>query len=96
VKSLGDRVEFSVEDTGCGIAAADLPLVFDRFWRKKTAGTSGAGLGLAVVKGLVEAHGGAVWIESEEGKGIKFFFTLPVPTALDLAATPEDISPTRH
>jgi len=65
----------SVVDTGRGIAADLLPLVFDRFWR---AGRStGAGLGLAIVKGIVEAHGGRVWAESEVAVGTAFFFTLP-------------------
>jgi signal transduction histidine kinase len=66
---------FWVSDTGRGIAAEDLPHVFDRFWRR--GGRQGTGLGLPIVKGLVEAHGGRVWVESEPGCGTTFRFTIP-------------------
>jgi signal transduction histidine kinase len=70
---------FSVADTGPGIAAADLPHVFDRFWQARQSGRRGsAGLGLAIVKGIIEAQGGRVWVESEAGAGSTFFFTAPV------------------
>jgi PAS domain S-box-containing protein len=69
-------VLFWVADTGQGIAAADLPHVFDRFWQAQRSG-GGAGLGLPIVKGLVEAHGGRIWAESTPGRGSIFFFTLP-------------------
>lgn len=70
----------SVSDTGQGISAEDLPHVFDRFFqgsqpREKRSG--GSGIGLAVVKELVEAHGGKVWVESAQGKGSTFSFTIP-------------------
>jgi signal transduction histidine kinase len=72
----GARVRFSVSDTGAGIGAADLPYVFDRFWQAKHARQGGAGLGLAIARGIVVAHGGEMWVESEPGEGTIFRFTL--------------------
>jgi PAS domain S-box-containing protein len=71
-------VRFAVEDTGVGIAAEDLPHVFDRFWQKhREGGERGTGLGLAIVRGIVDAHGGQIRVESTPGKGSRFSFTLP-------------------
>jgi PAS domain S-box-containing protein len=67
---------FWVADTGAGIAAEDVPHLFDRFWQAKKAERRGAGLGLAIVKGLVEAHGGCIWVESKLGLGSTFYFTI--------------------
>ena len=75
-------VLFSVADTGCGIRRDQLPHVFDLFWQARCEDAKrGAGLGLPIVKGIVEAHGGRVWVESSPGEGTTFFFT--VPTAPD-------------
>jgi len=74
----GATVEFTIRDSGPGIASEDLPHVFDRFWQAKKAARSGVGLGLAIVKGIVESHGGNVRVESEPGRGSCFAFTLPV------------------
>ncbi|HEV2149224.1 MAG TPA: hybrid sensor histidine kinase/response regulator [Longimicrobiaceae bacterium] len=84
----GDRVRFAVSDTGPGIAEGDLPHVFDRFWQARRARAGGAGLGLAIARGIVAAHGGEMWVESEEGRGSTFLFTLPVDdgTGPDAAA----------
>lgn len=82
----GDSVQFYVADTGCGIAASDLPHVFDRFWQAQKDRRSGAGLGLAIAKGLVEAHGGEMWVESALGRGSTFFFTIPAAPMLQLVA----------
>ena len=71
-------VEFSVRDTGPGIASEDLPHIFDRFWQAKKSTRSGVGLGLAIAKGIVESHGGGIRVESEPGHGSCFAFTLPV------------------
>jgi signal transduction histidine kinase len=76
-----DTVVIKVSDTGVGIPADQLPHIFDRFSRierAETKHTIGTGLGLSIVKGLVEAHGGEIWVESEEGQGTCFTFTLPV------------------
>ncbi len=78
---MGARfAQVSVADTGSGIPPEDLPHIFDRFYRvdkSRARASGGTGLGLAVVKQLVEAHGGRVWAESELGKGTVFHFTLP-------------------
>ena len=76
---LADReVRFSVTDTGSGIAADEVPHIFERFWQARKTARLGAGLGLAIAKGIVEAHGGQIWAQSEAGKGSTFFFTLPL------------------
>jgi PAS domain S-box-containing protein len=72
-----DAVCFSIVDSGPGIAADALPHVFDRFWRARHTGQHGVGLGLAIAKGIVEAHGGRIWVESEPGRGASFRFTVP-------------------
>lgn len=69
---------FWVKDTGAGIASDDLPHLFDRFWQARKASRQGIGLGLPIVKGIVEAHGGRIWVESQLGEGSTFFFTLPL------------------
>ena len=70
-----------VADTGSGIAARDLPHVFDRFWRADQTSPSGVGLGLAIVKDIVEAHGGRIWVESRPDCGSSFSFTVPTASA---------------
>lgn len=68
-----------VADTGMGIPARDLPRVFERFYKADRArGSGGAGLGLSIAHHLVEGHGGHIWVESEEGEGSTFFFSLPL------------------
>jgi cell cycle sensor histidine kinase DivJ len=76
VRDWSAEVEVRVTDTGVGIAAPDLHCVFDPY-RQAHPGRKGSGLGLAVVKGLVEMHGGRVTVESEPGKGSCFAVTLP-------------------
>lgn len=76
----GSMLLTSVADTGIGIPLDRLPRIFDRFSREEseqTRGTVGTGLGLTITKGLVEAHGGRIWVQSQEGAGSTFFFTLP-------------------
>jgi two-component system sensor histidine kinase BaeS len=80
----GDRdgVTVSVTDTGIGIAAEDLPHVFERFWRadrSRSRATGGSGVGLAVVQRLVAAHGGRIDVRSEPGQGTSFHIRLPPP-----------------
>jgi PAS domain S-box-containing protein len=74
----GVVVLFCVSDSGTGIAAEHMPHLFDRFWQAGKAERRGAGLGLPIVKGLIQAHGGRIWIESVVGEGTRVFFTLPV------------------
>ena len=72
-------LEVAVSDTGPGIAAEDLPHLFDRFYQGRTKAkhaSAGSGLGLALAKKVVEAHGGRIWIESEMSKGATVRFTL--------------------
>jgi PAS domain S-box-containing protein len=74
----GDRVRFTVSDTGPGIATEDRDRVFERRWRSRDGDhTRGVGLGLFIAKSLVEAHGGAIGVDSAIGRGSTFFFTLP-------------------
>jgi signal transduction histidine kinase len=74
----GGCVRVSCADTGPGISGDDLPHVFDRFWQARSTRRAGAGLGLAIAKGIVEAHGGTISAESTSGEGSTFAFTLPV------------------
>jgi PAS domain S-box-containing protein len=83
-KAREHDVVFRVADTGSGIAPDALERIFDRFWQERRATRAGAGLGLGIVKGLVEAHGGQTWVESRVGVGSTFFFSVPV------LATPND------
>jgi len=70
-------VLFSVTDSGPGIPKENLKDIFNPYWQAKRAERLGAGLGLPIARGIVESHGGKIWVESEPGKGTTFFFTLP-------------------
>jgi two-component system phosphate regulon sensor histidine kinase PhoR len=73
-----EQVVFFVRDTGIGIAPADLPRIFERFYKADRARSgSGTGLGLAIARHQVESHGGKIWVESEINHGSTFFFTIP-------------------
>jgi signal transduction histidine kinase len=78
-EAAGDAgsVCFTVSDTGPGIAPEDLAHVFDWFWQSDRTRRGGAGLGLAIARGLIEAHGSRLQVESVPGKGSTFWFTLP-------------------
>ncbi len=76
-KSAGEEVIVSVIDNGPGISADQLPNVFDRYWQSSRTDREGAGLGLAIAKGIIEGHGGRIWIESTPGLGTTASFTLP-------------------
>jgi K+-sensing histidine kinase KdpD len=81
----GNEVIISVADSGIGIPQAYHEKIFDRFCQVNNALTgkrSGAGLGLCICRGIVEAHGGKIWVESEPGKGAKFSFSLPLAEEL--------------
>ena len=81
LREVNNHIEFSVRDTGIGIPKDQQNRVFSRFFRTQgaiRAKTKGTGLGLYITKNIIEAHGGKIWFESEEGKGSVFYFTLPV------------------
>jgi PAS domain S-box-containing protein len=78
VRRASRDVQFTVSDTGPGIPEADLKHIFTPYWQAKKTAHLGAGLGLAIVRGIVEAHGGKVWAENAPGGGAVFRFTIPV------------------
>jgi len=79
VRADGNYILVSIADTGEGISAEDLPRIFERFYKvDKARSGSGTGLGLAIARHIVEAHGGKIWVESIEGRGSTFTFSLPV------------------
>jgi signal transduction histidine kinase len=78
--SRDHEVIFRIADTGAGIAPENLPHVFDRFWQATSTNRQGAGLGLPITKGIVEAHGGRIWVESTPHRGTTFSFTIPEAT----------------
>ncbi len=73
-----EDVEFSISDSGAGIDAGDLPHIFERFRSNKTTTKQSTGLGLYISKGIIDAHGGKLRVQSERGKGSTFCFTLPI------------------
>jgi PAS domain S-box-containing protein len=77
VTPSGEFARFAVSDTGPGISRHDLAHIFDRFWQARRVRRGGVGLGLAITKGIVEAHGGSISAESHAGVGTTFVFTLP-------------------
>jgi two-component system phosphate regulon sensor histidine kinase PhoR len=81
VRSSGIEVAASVKDRGIGIAEADLPRIFERFYKadRSRASGGGTGLGLAIARHIVEGHGGTLAVVSEDGAGSTFTMTLPVP-----------------
>ena len=83
-RQVEDEVEVSIQDSGEGIPADEMPLVFERFYRTDRArgrDTGGSGLGLTIARSLVEAHGGRIWAQSKEGAGSTFTFAVPACAA---------------
>ncbi|HEX3583464.1 MAG TPA: GAF domain-containing sensor histidine kinase [Thermoanaerobaculia bacterium] len=80
-------VLFSISDSGPGIPREHLKDIFNPYWQAKRTERMGAGLGLPIAKGIVESHGGKIWVESEPGKGTTFYFTLPADRG-EAAGTP--------
>ena len=79
----GDDVQLSVRDTGPGISEIEREHIFERYWQAQPTAKKGAGLGLFITKGIIEAHGGKIWIESEPGAGSTFRFTVPKATTAE-------------
>jgi signal transduction histidine kinase len=76
-EAVHDGVRLSVSDTGPGIEPHEIPHLFDRFWQGQRNRRGSSGLGLAIAKGIVEAHAGQLWVESTPGHGSTFFILLP-------------------
>ena len=79
VKDVGDFIQVELEDNGKGIAAKDLPNIFDRFYRtdaSRNSSKGGSGIGLSIVKKIVEEHGGKIWATSKEGTGTVMYFVI--------------------
>ncbi len=70
-------IKFMVADSGPGLELEEIPKVFNQFWQSSNTAALGTGLGLAIAKGIVEAHGGKIWVESDKGCGCRFYFTVP-------------------
>jgi signal transduction histidine kinase len=83
----GSTQVFSVEDNGPGIPECELPNVFRRNWQARATAAAGNGLGLFIAKGIVESHNGKIWLETEEGRGCRFRFSIPEVEANQLAAS---------
>ncbi len=77
VEAQGADLLFAVSDDGSGISEADVKHLFERYWRGDDSQYTGIGLGLSIAKGIVSAHGGRIWVESELGRGATFLFTVP-------------------
>lgn len=85
IKRQGENIQFLIEDTGEGISKKSQAKIFERFYQIEshlTRSQGGTGLGLSLCKGFIEAMGGKIWVESELGKGTKFFFTLPISRSM--------------
>ena len=79
IKDVGDFIQVEIEDNGKGIAAKDLPYIFDRFYRtdaSRNSATGGSGIGLSIVKKIIEDHGGKIWATSKEETGTIMYFVI--------------------
>lgn len=79
IKDVGDYIQVEIEDNGRGIAQKDLPYIFDRFYRadaSRNSATGGSGIGLSIVKKIIEDHGGKIWANSKEGIGTVMYFVI--------------------
>lgn len=79
IKDVGDFIQVEIEDNGRGIAARDLPYIFDRFFRadaSRNSATGGSGIGLSIVKKIIEDHGGKIWATSKESMGTVMYFVI--------------------
>ena len=79
IKDVGDFIQVEIEDNGKGIGAKELPYIFDRFYRtdaSRNSMTGGSGIGLSIVKKIIEEHGGKIWATSKEGTGTIMYFVI--------------------
>ena len=79
IRDVGDFIQVEIEDNGRGIAAKDLPFIFDRFYRtdsSRNSATGGSGIGLSIVKKIIEDHGGKIWANSKEETGTIMYFVI--------------------
>jgi len=79
VKDVGDFIQVEIEDNGRGIASKDLPYIFDRFYRtdaSRNSSTGGSGIGLSIVKKIIDDHGGKIWATSKEVTGTIMYFVI--------------------
>jgi signal transduction histidine kinase/type II secretory pathway pseudopilin PulG len=90
------EVLFGVDDNGPGIPKENLSDIFSPYWQAKRTERMGAGLGLPIARGIVEAHGGRIWVESEQGVGTTFYFTLPLADRSANRVTSAEESATRR
>jgi len=88
----GSEILLWVKDSGVGIAAEQMPHIFDRFWQAAKKERRGIGLGLSICKAIVEAHGGRIWAESTVGVGTTMFFTIPAVPQMEQRARPVEIA----
>jgi PAS domain S-box-containing protein len=89
VRALSDRAQVTVTDTGPGVPFEMRPHIFDRFWTARDGARRGRGLGLFIAKGLVEAQGGTLWLDSPQGGGAQFSFTLPLASGVEVDSLKE-------
>jgi K+-sensing histidine kinase KdpD len=90
------NVQCAIADTGSGIPPEEMPRIFGKFWQSKRGDHRGVGLGLAIARGIVEAHGGSIGARSEVGKGSVFSFSLPVWSEADMVDEPPENSGKYH
>jgi len=96
-ETTGDRILVTVADTGCGISAEDLPHIFERFYKTdKSRREGGTGLGLSIAKQIIDKLGENIFVESEEGKGTSFHFTLKQYVSNAIALGPSSASTVIH
>ena len=92
-----DGVVLSVQDTGPGIPAEEVPFVFDRFWQARPAPNpaGGRGLGLSIARGIIEAHGGHIWVDTGSERGATIRFRIPLSTAASEPSPADSMTATR-
>jgi signal transduction histidine kinase len=90
---VSDGVRFSFADTGPGIAASDLPHVFEPYWSSHSGRKKGTGLGLFITRAIIEAHGGTIRVDSPPGGGASFAVTLPIANIGIAPATTDPRAP---